>query len=140
VSIAGKAAYKGCPEPVKMAVSERKILEKAFASLEFESGKDVIKNVSLPSLNALAVLLRSHEKEWKIRLAGHTDNEGSAESNLLLSEKRAKAVKSYLIKKGVDPSNIITEWYGQSRPVAGNSSAAGRKKNRRVEMTMLMKE
>lgn len=139
INLAGVAAYKGCPESVKLAVVEKRILQKAFSSLEFESGKDIIKPISFPSLNALAKLLINHKDDWQIKLSGHTDNDGTEESNLLLSEKRAKAVQAYLTKKGVPEKNILTEWFGQTKPVADNNSKDGKKKNRRVEMSVLMK-
>jgi outer membrane protein OmpA-like peptidoglycan-associated protein len=132
VTVAGDVKFKGCPPPIKAA--ERKIIEKAFSSLEFATGKDIIKPKSLPSLNDLAKLLIKHETEWKLKLAGHTDNEGNAEANMLLSEKRSKAVKDYLIKKGVKEAEIIAEWFGQTKPIADNATAKGRQQNRRVEM------
>jgi len=57
-----------------------------------------------------------------------------------LSEKRAKAVKNYLVKRGVSADMIITEWFGQTMPVADNKTAAGRQKNRRVEMKIIYKQ
>ncbi|PBQ31024.1 hypothetical protein CNR22_04315 [Sphingobacteriaceae bacterium] len=135
----GIAELKGCPAPVKLAAAEKKILQKAFSSLEFESGKDIIKTTSLPSLNALAKLLVNHKGDWMLKLSGHTDNEGSESNNLILSENRSRAVQTYLIKKGAPQENILTEWFGQGQPIADNTTSAGRKKNRRVEMTVLMK-
>lgn len=135
----GVKAYKGCPAPVELAPAEKKILQKAFSSLEFESGKDVIKPISFPSLNALAKVLVNHSEDWHLKLSGHTDNDGTPENNMILSEKRAKAVKNYLTKKGVLEGNLSTEWFGQTVPIADNATKAGKKKNRRVEMTMLMK-
>jgi outer membrane protein OmpA-like peptidoglycan-associated protein len=91
-------------------------------------------------LNDLAKLLIKHQEEWKLKLSGHTDNEGTAEANMVLSEKRAKAVKNYLIKQGAKEDQIMTEWFGQTQPVADNATAAGRQKNRRVEMKIQFKE
>ncbi len=139
VNLAGVAAFKGCPEPVKLAVVEKRILEKAFSSLEFESGKDVIKPVSFASLSALAKLLNRHTEDWQLKLSGHTDNEGTEENNLILSEHRAKAVQKYLVGKKVPENMILVEWFGQSKPIADNATKEGKKKNRRVEMSMLMK-
>ena len=73
----------------------------------------------------------------KIELAGHTDSDGSAESNLKLSQDRAAAVKAYLVSKGISASRIQTVGYGESRPVAQNSSEAGRAKNRRTEVRVI---
>lgn len=139
VNTPGVLAYKGCPEPVVLETREQRILEKAYDNLEFESGKDKIKTRSYPSLTALATLLVEHGETWKIKLSGHTDKSGDEESNLILSEKRATAVKNYLIKKGVAEDNILVEWYGQTKEIADNSTAEGRQKNRRVEMVVMFK-
>lgn len=139
-TVAGVAEYKGCPPPPPVKAAEQKIIEKAFASLEFATAKDVIKPKSFPSLNALAKLLIEHQNDWTLKLSGHTDNEGNAEKNMLLSEKRAKAVKAYLVKKGAKDDRILTEWFGQTQPIADNATPAGRQKNRRVEMKIIFKE
>jgi outer membrane protein OmpA-like peptidoglycan-associated protein len=139
-TVPGVAEYKGCPPPPPMKEAEQKIIEKAFASLEFATAKDVIKPKSFPSLNALAKLLVQHSNDWTLKLSGHTDNEGSAEKNMVLSEKRANAVKAYLVKKGVKPEKVLTEWFGQTQPIADNTTPAGRQKNRRVEMKIIYKQ
>jgi outer membrane protein OmpA-like peptidoglycan-associated protein len=135
---AGVIPLHGCPEPVPLAPAQKKVLEKAYRSLEFETGKDVIKPVSFPSLRALAKLMKGHELDWKLKLSGHTDNAGTEAGNLLLSEQRARAVEQFLIKEGIPSYAILVEWHGQYSPIADNATAAGRKKNRRVEMTLLM--
>jgi len=139
-TIAGVKEFKGCPPPPPMKEAEKKILERAFESLEFASAKDIIKTISFPSLSDLAKLLVNHKGDWKLKLSGHTDNQGDAAKNLMLSEKRSKAVKAYLVKKGVPADNILTEWFGQTVPIADNATPAGRQKNRRVEMKIMFKE
>lgn len=139
-SVPGVKEYKGCPPPAPLKPAEQKIIEKAFASLEFATARDVIKPTSYPSLNALGKLLVQHAKDWTLKLSGHTDNEGTPEKNMMLSEKRAKAVKDYLVKQGATPGKIITEWFGQTQPIADNATVAGRQKNRRVEMKIIFKE
>jgi outer membrane protein OmpA-like peptidoglycan-associated protein len=69
-------------------------------------------------------------------LSGHTDNVGKPETNMNLSKNRTMAVKDYLIKKGIDESKIKTEWFGHTKPIADNSTADGRQRNRRVEMKL----
>ena len=135
----GLKELKGCPPAPVLKVEEQKILEKAFASLEFATGKDIIKKVSFASLNELAGLMKQHA-DWKLKLSGHTDNQGDAAKNMMLSEKRAKAVKKYLVSKGVKADAIIAEWFGQTVPIADNGSEAGRQKNRRVEMKVEFKQ
>ncbi len=139
-TVPGVIAYKGCPPPPPMKAAEQKIIERAFKSLEFASGKDIIKTVSYPSLTDLAKLLVIHKGDWKLKLSGHTDNQGNADANMLLSEKRSKAVKAFLAKKGVPADNIITEWFGQTVPIDDNATPKGRQKNRRVEMKIIFKE
>ncbi len=126
----GTIANKGCPE---IKVEEKKIIEKAFSSLEFATGKDIIKPKSLPSLIQLATLLKNNPS-YILKLSGHTDNQGKPELNLILSEKRAKAVRNFLVSKGAIDSNVIAEWFGQTMPIADNKTPQGRQKNRRVEM------
>lgn len=136
----GLVELKGCPPAPVLKAEEQKILEKAFASLEFATGKDIIKPVSFKSLNELAGLMKQHAEDWTLKLSGHTDNQGDAAKNMLLSEKRAKAVKKYLTTKGVKADKIIAEWFGQTVPIADNTIEAGRQKNRRVEMKVEFKK
>lgn len=136
----GLKELKGCPPAPVLKVEEQKILERAFESLEFASGKDIIKKTSLPSLNDLAGLMKLHAADWTLKLSGHTDNQGDAAKNMLLSEKRAKAVKKYLVSKGVKADKVMAEWFGQTVPIADNATEAGRQKNRRVEMKVEFKK
>ncbi len=139
-TVPGVKEFKGCPPPPPMKAAEQKILERAFAALEFATAKDIIKPKSYPSLNDLAKLLVQHQNDWTLKLSGHTDNDGTAEKNMVLSEKRANAVKNYLVKKGAKPDKIMTEWFGQTQPIADNTTPKGKQKNRRVEMKILFKE
>jgi outer membrane protein OmpA-like peptidoglycan-associated protein len=129
----GPASNKGCPVLKK---AELKIINTAFTNLEFETGKDVIRKKSYPSLNALAKLIAAHPN-FTLRLSGHTDNVGKPAANLLLSQKRTEAVKRYLVKRGVAPEHVAAEWFGQTKPKASNKTAAGRARNRRVDMKVL---
>jgi outer membrane protein OmpA-like peptidoglycan-associated protein len=131
--VPGVPENKGCPVIEK---KEQEILDRAFANLEFESGKSIIKTVSYSSLNELAALLID-KKAWKVQLSGHTDNTGKPENNMTLSKNRTQAVKDYLIKEGVEEFRIRTEWFGQEKPIADNKTPAGRQKNRRVEMKIV---
>ncbi len=139
-TVPGLKELKGCPPAPVLKAEEQKILERAFASLEFATGKDIIKKVSYPSLNELAVLMKEHAADWTLRLSGHTDNQGAPAKNMILSEKRSKAVKKYLVAKGVKADKILTEWFGQTVPIADNATEAGRQKNRRVEMKVEFKK
>ncbi|GAA4358915.1 DUF5723 family protein [Hymenobacter saemangeumensis] len=129
----GPVANKGCPV---IAAAEQKVLNTAFANLQFAFNKDIILAASYPSLNELAQLLQARP-EFRLRLRGYTDNVGTPQYNLTLSRKRAEAVKRYLVGKGVPAEHIRSEYFGRKNPVATNKTAAGRARNRRVEMKVL---
>lgn len=77
--------------------------------------------------------------EVRVEIAGHTDSRSPAEYNLWLSEKRANAVRDYLIAEGVAPDRLVARGYGFTRPIATNATAAGRARNRRVELIRLQR-
>ncbi|MDB5284915.1 MAG: OmpA/MotB domain protein [Bacteroidota bacterium] len=133
--IFGVIENHGCP---KLEKKEIETIKYAFDNLEFETGKDIIRSHSFPSLNALADLLVK-KANYGLRIEGHTDNVGTDAKNLILSEKRAAAVRNYLIKKGVDGNKLESFGYGASKPVADNDTPEGRQKNRRVEMKIIFK-
>lgn len=137
-AVAGIAALNGCPE---MKVNERakQVFQKAMRGIQFESGKDVIKKTSYPVLDNVATVLKENPS-WNVAIEGHTDNVGKAESNKVLSEKRAIAVKNYLVGKGIDSGHLAPAGYGQERPVADNKTPAGRTQNRRVEFKVTYEE
>ncbi|MES2808960.1 MAG: OmpA family protein [Bacteroidota bacterium] len=131
----------GCPLPVptqvtKVIVTEedRKIVREAIQNLEFDFGKATIRAKSFPSLNRVAQLLI--DKNFSLKLAGHTDNVGSDAANMSLSKNRAESIKTYLVDKGANASRVEAVGYGESQPIATNKTAAGRQQNRRVEFTL----
>lgn len=126
------------PEKYIPTKEEDEIIKTAFAQLEFETNKAVIKKSSYSSLDGLAMLLKSHN-EWSVILKGYTDNSGNAAKNLQLSKDRAASVKNYLIGKGVPASHMQSFGYGSADPVASNATLAGRAKNRRVEIELFSK-
>ncbi|MDD5611959.1 MAG: OmpA family protein [Gallionella sp.] len=79
-------------------------------------------------------------KDAKLDVSGHTDSVGSDTYNQKLSERRANSVKAYLVKKGVAADRIVTEGYGETKPVADNKTKEGRAENRRVEIRSVIKE
>ncbi len=123
-------------EAVLLAREEKEILQTAFDHLEFETGKAIIADGSYESLNNLVELLLK-KTDWKLSVEGHTDNVGKAASNLILSKKRAEAVKFYLVQRGVGESRVVVKYFGQSKPIADNETEEGRQKNRRVEMEVI---
>ena len=93
------------------------------------------KTSSRAIINEVVSILNDNST-YLLTIAGHTDSVGSSESNQRLSQRRADAVKKYLIDKGVDTSRVSSVGYGEDQPVADNKYAAGRKQNRRVELSV----
>lgn len=121
-------------EKIVITEADRKIVDEAIKNLEFDLGKATIRSTSHATLDRVAALLV--EKNFSLKLAGHTDNTGSMALNLRLSKERAEAVKAYLVSKGANPSRIEATGYGPNQPIADNKTAEGRQKNRRVEFTL----
>lgn len=134
----------GCPIKVQREViketkvivteADRKVVDEAIKNLEFDLGKATIRAKSYATLNKVAALLV--EKNFSLKLAGHTDNTGSMALNLRLSKERAEAIKAYLVSQGANASRIEATGYGPNQPIASNKTAEGRQKNRRVEFTL----
>jgi len=134
----------GCPIKVQREViketkvvvteADRKVVDEAIKNLEFDLGKATIRAKSYTTLNKVAALLV--EKNFSLKLAGHTDNTGSMALNLRLSKERAEAIKAYLVSQGANASRIEATGYGPNQPIASNKTAEGRQKNRRVEFTL----
>jgi OOP family OmpA-OmpF porin len=113
---------------------DKKIAKDAVSNLEFEFGKSIIREKSLPYLNKVANLLM--KKNISLKLGGHTDNLGSENANMNLSKDRAESVKKYLVAQGANSSLIEAVGYGETQPIATNKTAGGRQVNRRVEFTL----
>jgi outer membrane protein OmpA-like peptidoglycan-associated protein len=105
----------------------------ATQGVYFDTGSDAIRPESAPTLKQIADMLREHG-ELKITIEGHTDNVGQAAANQQLSEKRAAAVKAYLVAQGIAADRLESSGYGDTKPVASNETAEGRQQNRRVEL------
>ena len=131
----GPVENEGCPE-IEEEVQE--ILKTAFDNLEFETARSKIKEESIESLNELAEVLVK-KPEWGLQIAGHTDNVGKAQSNLILSKQRAEAVRDFMIERGVNPDKLFVLYFGQTMPIETNDTPEGRQANRRVEMTIIFK-
>ncbi|RYD78090.1 MAG: OmpA family protein [Sphingobacteriales bacterium] len=123
----------GCPV---IEAAEKEVVNTAFNALELEANSANIKETSYPTLNKLAELLQS-KPNWKLKISGHTDNVGNEQANLDLSRRRALAVKTYLVSKGIKEDRIRIEYYGASKPIDTNDTPEGRQKNRRVEMEIV---
>jgi outer membrane protein OmpA-like peptidoglycan-associated protein len=103
----------------------------------FASGTDTVLEESIPILRAVADALRASPWVRKIRIEGHTDNQGSTQSNNALSVRRAQSVMRWLSEDGIDPGRMEAVGYGPSRPVTGNDTEQGRAANRRVDLVII---
>ncbi|TCZ69319.1 OmpA family protein [Flaviaesturariibacter aridisoli] len=102
----------------------------------FASGTARLQAAILPTLDGIASYMRRHPTE-RYRIGGHTDNIGAAAANKQLSELRAQAVRAYLLRKGVQATQLEAKGFGAKKPVADNGSLEGRRKNRRTEIAIL---
>jgi OOP family OmpA-OmpF porin len=129
----GAYIYMNRPKPKpKKEDNTDEVLKDAFDNLNFQFGKAEIKKESLPYLDKLVeTLLKA--KNWTLEIQGHTDDKGSEQYNLKLSQNRADEVKKYLVSKGVSADTITAKGFGESQPIVANDSDANREKNRRVE-------
>ena len=111
------------------------LYEKIFEikNLNFQSGKYDIEKQYFEELNNL-VLLLTENRDINIEIAGHTDSIGNDIANQILSENRAKSVKSFLVKNKINHNRISCVGYGEKQPIENNSSFENRKKNRRIEI------
>jgi OmpA-OmpF porin, OOP family len=104
--------------------------------LIFDMGRSIIKAVSFAELDELVATMKSNAK-IEIQLEGHTDNQGSADANLRLSQERVDAVKKYLSSKGIARDRIKTKAFGGTQPLSSDKTEAARALNRRVEMRVI---
>ncbi|MGN6435752.1 MAG: DUF5723 family protein [Agriterribacter sp.] len=131
-ALAGIKANNGCPE-----IKEEIVKKMTYAAKQiyFATGKTSLLTRSFRSLDEVAGILKDNP-DVHLQIDGYTDNTGKAETNLVLSEKRALVVKEYLVSKGIADDRISYTGHGQENPVASNATAAGRAQNRRVELKL----
>ncbi len=118
--------------------SEQKIVDDALKDriVEFESGSAILTVTGTKILDEMAVAL-SKVQDKNVKIIGHTDSSGDAKKNEQLSLARAEAVKTYLVGKSIVAERLSTAGLGSDKPVADNTTAEGRKKNRRIEFEVL---
>jgi len=122
----------GCPDEIPGDLIE---FAGTIPAIQFQVGSARLKRTALPILNKAARALRRYP-DLQVEIAGHASSEGSAESNLHLSQDRTQTVREYLIDKGIAPERLIARGYGETRPVASNDTQEGRTANRRVEFKL----
>jgi outer membrane protein OmpA-like peptidoglycan-associated protein len=127
VAAGGKKLYDALAEKGRVATQ----------GIYFDTGSDRIRPESTPTLKEIGTMLTDHP-ELKLTIEGHTDNVGSGESNQTLSEKRATAVRQYLMDSyQVDGGRLQAKGFGASKPSGSNDTPAGRQQNRRVELVKM---
>jgi outer membrane protein OmpA-like peptidoglycan-associated protein len=107
----------------------------AMGNVFFRTNQAALAPSAQPRLDKLAGYLQAHPDQM-VRIEGYTDSQGSDEYNLDLSQRRADAIRTALVSRGVDQSRITAHGNGKASPVADNGTAEGRQMNRRVEVVM----
>jgi outer membrane protein OmpA-like peptidoglycan-associated protein len=128
----------GCPEVEgqMVVVTKRKIeiLEKVY----FDTGRSTIQSRSHALLDAVADAITENRQIGLIRIEGHTDDRGSEAYNLRLSQRRAAAIRTYLVEVGgISERRLVSVGYGAGRPLVANDTKEGRARNRRAEFVIL---
>lgn len=146
------ADYKIIREPIELAPGERKELQftlepsKIVITKEkielreevfFDTGKATIKPESFAMLTEVAEVLKDNPDVTKVSVEGHTDSRGSDLANQKLSEARAASVRQFLIDKGVEPARLVSQGFGESRPLVKGNNEAAWARNRRVDILIL---
>ncbi len=123
----------GCPDTVPEAM---KRFTGSIRGITFRSGRATIKQESIKILDEAIEVLNAYP-DVRIEVGGHTDSVGSAKLNQAVSQKRAQAVKNYLVQKGITQDRIEVKGYGEANPIAPNKTRRGRARNRRIEFQLL---
>ena len=131
-NLAGVPENQGCPV---IAEEVKKRLDYVAKHVLFVTGSAKLQKSSNKGLDEV-VKFMNNNPEVELTIDGHTDNTNSDAFNQKLSEDRAASVKKYIVSKGIADSRITSHGFGESKPIADNKTAAGRQKNRRVEMTL----
>jgi outer membrane protein OmpA-like peptidoglycan-associated protein len=109
----------------------------SFPGVNFATGSAEITDEFARVLDGAAQLINEHPEIQLLEIQGHTDNTGTDAINNPLSQSRADAVRNYLISRGVDPSRLVAKGYGSSKPIAPNTTDAGKYQNRRIDIVRI---
>jgi outer membrane protein OmpA-like peptidoglycan-associated protein len=123
----------GCKDegPAQIIIEEGRIT--ILETIRFEPNSSKLERSSSGILDQITLTMRKNDHIKRIEIGGHTDSTGSRELNMRLSRERARAVRQYLITRGISPARLSARGYGPDSPIADNASDAGRTQNRRVE-------
>jgi outer membrane protein OmpA-like peptidoglycan-associated protein len=128
-----RAAAGGNMNMIGKKFTESKIITHGIT---FDIDQSTLKPESMGTLNMIAGVLKSNP-DLKFEIDGHTDNTGSAEHNMTLSQQRADAVKAQLLSMGIDASRLTTKGFGDTKPIDTNDTPSGKANNRRVEFVKM---
>lgn len=133
----GPADTQGCPRKYSLVVVTREKIQ-IKKQIKFATGSHkIVGYESSAILKDVAQALADNQQIKRVRIEGHTDAVGNDEANMKLSSRRAESVKEALVKLGVVPERLEASGYGESAPIASNSTAAGRQENRRTEFNIV---
>ena len=135
-TINGKQDDDGCPDPGAGLVHVRGGAVVIDDVVRFKPASANLERSAPPLLKQVASTLRA-AASLSIEIQGHTDDTGSAATNIKLSQRRAEAIRAFLVKAGVAPNSLVAKGFGPTRPRATNKTAEGREQNRRVEFLIL---
>ena len=122
--------------PVPVPAPARKVIDRLTLHVNFDFDKSVIRKADLSELEKAVAFVKKYP-DSKVALEGHTDSRGTEKYNITLSQRRADAVKKYLVDKGEKADRITTEAKGKGSPIADNKTDKGRFENRRVEVLII---
>ncbi|TRO67443.1 OmpA family protein [Christiangramia sabulilitoris] len=129
---AGPASSNGCPEPTAEVITE---LNEYSKTVLFDLNKATIRKESEEALQSIVDIMNEYSTTI-FHVEGHTDSTGSDSYNMKLSKERAASVAKWLEENGVPSKRLTSEGYGETQPIATNSTAKGRQQNRRVEISL----
>ena len=132
---AGTPEEQGCVERQWVAITGARV--EMLETLQFRGGGNALSRDARALIAQVANVLAAHPEIALVQVQGHTDDRGSADLNLALSQRRAEAVVDYLVELGIDRARLEAKGFGEARPVADNARPAGRRKNRRVEFVIV---
>lgn len=125
------------PPPPPAPAPEPEVIFEFDSMVTFDLDSARLRPSAIAELNEAVALLRLHREITRIEVAGHTCDLGPASYNQGLSERRANAVRSYLVENGIDANRLVVRGYGEDRPKVANTSDRNRQQNRRVELVVL---
>ena len=125
-----------------LAAADVKVTTNRIASdpIYFDTGKATIKQESIPTLDQIVAVFHKEKKLALVEIGVHSDARGSDKFNLEMSQKRADAIRDYLIAKGVDANRLRAKGYGETKPIDKRATSEAWAKNRRTEFLILQRK